>query len=120
MSDQSNPLDRLYDLSHQASSLWEQTLADIALRALRDGGVETVRAIESIIKGKASGSLDPAKIRELVETRLSLRDASDFLALLESEEADRLERSRELLQKLIAVATTVAEELLKIALGGRV
>jgi hypothetical protein len=120
MSNPSDLLGKLYDLPHQASSLWEQTLADIALRALRDGGVDAVRYIEAIIEGKASGKLDPAKIRELVGAKLSLRDASDFLAVLERGEADRLDRSRELLQKVVAVATTVAEDLLKIALGGRV
>jgi hypothetical protein len=55
----------------------------------------------------------------MVGRTLSLRDASDFLAVLQNAEADRLDRARDLLRRVVAYATAAAEELLKVVLGGK-
>ena len=104
------PLEKLYNLSRQAASPWEKALTDLAIRSLRDGGVEAVRGLEAVLEGKALGILGPDKVREMIETKLSLREASDLLAVLESGEADRLDRSRELLRKVVAVAKAVVAD----------
>lgn len=113
-----DPLDRLRGLSQSSTDPWEISLVDIALRALRDGGIGAVRGIEEALAERASGKPSADRLRVLIGEKLSLRDASDFLAVLESGEADRLDRSREVIQKVLAVAASVADDLLKVALGG--
>lgn len=114
----SDPSDRalapLLSLRGQFSEGWERSLVDISLRALSDRGVEGLRALQTSID-------DPDVTRrvEMVNRTLSLRDASDFLALLQTREADRLDRSREILRKVMGVATVAAEELLRVVLGGK-
>lgn len=99
----------LLALRDQVTEGWERTLLDISLRALRDGGTDALRALD--------GLLQPGT--NVMPASLSLRDASDLLALLQTKEADRLDRSRDILRRVVAVAEMVAEELLKIALGGK-
>lgn len=104
----SSPTDPLIALRDQSRDEWERTLTEIALRALRDGGPDGVRTLEEFLKTR--------KVDDLYR-RLPLRDASEILANLQNAEADRLQRSRDLLRKILAVAAAVSEELLKIALG---
>ena len=105
----------LLSLREQFPEGWDRSLVDIALRALRDHGPEGVRTLQTFVEDALGGK---ARM-DAVNRTLSLRDASDFLAVLQTREADRLDQTREVLRKVLSVAKAVAEELLKIVLGGK-
>lgn len=118
-----NPNDRilvpLLSLRDQFPSGWERSLVDISLRALRDRGVDGVRDLQNFIEDTRTGRSNAEQRVQMVGRTLSLRDASDFLAVLQNAEADRLDRARDLLRRVVAIATAAAEELLKVVLGGK-
>lgn len=111
-------VEKLRAVRNEASAPWEQTLVDIGLSVLTTGGASAVQGLESSLASFSQRKLSREALTDLIGKQLSLRDASNFLAVLENGEADRVERSRELLRKVLTVASTVAEELLKAALGG--
>lgn len=98
---------------------WERTVVDAGLSALARDGLGAVQGLEQSLADLAGGKLSLAKLTQQVGHTLSLREASDLMGVLENGEASRVQRSRELLQTILSVATTVAGELLKLALGGR-
>lgn len=114
----SNPTDRavapLLGLREQFPEGWERTVIDVALRVLRDRGTDGVQTLETVLR---DGGF-PERGGDEMPDFLSLRDASDLLTLLQSGEADRLDRSRDVLRRVLAVAEGVAKDLLKLALGG--
>lgn len=111
-------VEKLHAVRDEARAPWEQTLMDVGLSVLTTGGTSAVQGLESSLASFAQRQLSAAALSDLIGKQLSLRDASNFLAVLENGEADRVERSRELLRKVLSVAATVAEDLLKAALGG--
>jgi hypothetical protein len=118
-----DPSDRalvpLLSLRDQFPGGWERSLVEISMRALRDRGVEGVRVLQTLVDSTRTGHMDTAQLVEAVGRTLPLRDASDFLAILQNAEADRLDRARDLLRRALALATVAAGELLRVALGGK-
>ena len=111
-------LGNLLFLKTSASSSWEQTLIEIALSLLKTGGMAAVSELEGAMTGFLRGSLTPDQLRTMIGEKLSLRDASDLLVVLENAEADKIERTRAILRDVLSAATVAAEALLKAALGG--
>lgn len=121
-------LDRLKILRDQLGTDWERTVLDTGLALIRAEGPSCVQEVirlladltgnehERCTRQQWDGSIDALESK--VVNTLSLREASDFLAVLEVKEADRLDRTRALLQQVLAVARVVADELLKIILRG--
>lgn len=121
-----DPSDRalvpLLSLRDQFPGGWERSLVEISMRALRDRGVEGVRVLQTLVDSTCTGHtgyMNKAQLVEAVGRTLPLRDASDFLAILQNAEADRLDRARDLLRRVLALATVAAGELLRVALGGK-
>jgi len=100
---------RLRSLRNEASEPWEKAVIDAGLSVLARGGTEAVQQLVSMIERKDSA--------QLISTGLPLRESSDLLVALQNGEADRVKRTKELLEKVWAMAKIVAEDLLKIALG---
>jgi hypothetical protein len=102
-------LARLTGLRNEAKEPWERAVVDAGLSVLARGGTEAVNQLVSLVERKDAA--------QLIAISLPLRESSDILAALQNGEADRVGRTKELLEKVWAVAKIVAEELLKIALG---
>lgn len=100
---------RLLGLRNDVGEPWEKAVVDAGLSVLARGGTEAVQQLVSMIERKDAV--------QLISIGLPLRESSDLLAALQNGEADRVKRTRELLEKVWAMAKIVAEELLKIALG---
>ena len=110
---------QLHDLRNTATNEWEKTLINTGISVLSNGGVAAVHQLENTLSEWASGKLSLDQVTAKIDGYLSLREASDFLVALETQEADGVQKSRALLQTLGAVARTVADELLKLVLQGR-
>lgn len=116
-------LDRLKSLRDQLGTDWERTVLDTGLALIRAEGPGCVQEVIRLLTeltgdGKVSKDHSINALESKVVNTLSLREASDFLAVLEVKEADRLDRTRALLQQVLSVARIVADELLKIILRG--
>ena len=85
---------------------WERTVADVGVSILAREGLDGL----SKVANAPEGILD--------STVLTPREMSELLVVLENAEADRLERSREILKEILSFALKAAGELLKAALGG--
>ena len=91
--------------THPVREPWERIVADVGVSVLAREGLDGLSKVVD-----APGGVDP--------TLLSPREMSEILVVLENAEADRLERSREILREVLAFALKAAGELLKAALGG--
>jgi len=109
---------RLHDLRNVATNDWERVLVNAGLSVLANGGVGAVQQLEKTMADWASGKLSLAQVSAKIDHDLSLREASDFLVAMENQEADRVQRTKEILQLLGSVARMVADELLKMVLHG--
>ena len=94
---------------------WEQTVVDVALSVLTSNGQTGLAMLETYLSNAITGK---STLDELESSTLSLRQTSDLLAILENAEADRLDRSHQIIKDILSLAATAAEELLKAALGG--
>jgi hypothetical protein len=72
-----------------------------------------IQMLEDHLAGKRSFE----ELTTLISIQLPLREASDFLVVLENGEADHLKKVSELLQKVLKVTVDVAEALLKAVIG---
>lgn len=103
-------LDRLQGLRDQVDEPWEKAVVDVGLAVLARGGTEAVQQLVGLVERRDAA--------QLISISLPLRESSDLLVALQNGEADRVKRTRELLEKVWVVAKMVAEELLRIALKG--
>ena len=93
--------------NHPVREPWERTVANLAVSILARDGIQGLSRVVD-----APGSLtDPG-------VKLTTREMSELVSVLENAEADRLVRSREILKEILTFALKAADELLKAALGG--
>jgi hypothetical protein len=93
--------------NHPIREPWERTVVDVAVSVLTREG----------IRGLGMLAVTPEKLHD-PGTLLTLREMSELMSVLENAEADRVERTHEILREILAFAMKAAEELLKAALGG--
>lgn len=108
-------LERLRGLRDQVDEPWEKAAVDLFLGLVSREGVEALYALGPVLASQWDFSKG---VPGALGGKMTLRESSDLLALLESAEADRREKVSAVLSKVLAVARMVAEELLKIALKG--
>lgn len=101
----------------EATESWEKLLVGVALSALSREGSGVIKTLSDLLLDYRAGKTSDDELVEKLSRQLSLHEASDFLVVLETDEANRLQRSNELLSKVYKIASTVTLDLLKIALG---
>lgn len=113
-------LARLRAIRDEVPEEWERIVVDLGISAISKEGLDAVSNLQTLLRMHGYGNevLSLNDLTDQVGKKLSLRDASNLLAVLEANEANRLVRSQELLQKVWVVGVQVAGELLKLALKG--
>jgi SpoU rRNA methylase family enzyme len=113
-------LARLRAIRDEVPEEWERIVVDLGISAISKEGLDAVSNLQTLLRMHGYGNevLSLNDLTDQVGKKLSLRDASNLLAVLEANEANRLVRSQELLQKVWVVVVQVAGELLKLALKG--
>jgi hypothetical protein len=107
-------LDRLRSLRDGAKEPWEKAAVDLFLGLVSREGMDSLYALGPVLSSQWDFS---GGVPGVIGRKMTLRETSDLLALLESAEADRRAKVAEILGKVLTVVKIVAEELLKIALG---
>lgn len=104
-------------LHYRIQSPWEGQVREVCLSTLSRNGTLGLLKLGQALNGiMVTPGVDHTG--GLVAADLTLREASNLLAVLENAEADRLVRTRAIVQELLAFALQAAEALLKAALGG--
>jgi hypothetical protein len=108
-------LTQLKALREGVKEPWEKAVFDVGLSLLTRYGVETVKVLEETLGVRSRCS--PEELSQMIAVGLPIRESSNLLAALQNGEADRVKRSRELLQKVMAVVVEMTNAILKIALA---
>ena len=107
-------------LKDGAKEDWEKSLVNMALSLISRKGSAGVTSLDKFLEDLTSGKDPDQTILTLIGHELSLTEASDILASLQSKEADHMLKARSLLKKILLAAETAGSLLLKAALGGLV
>ena len=113
-----NALTDILALKDGAKEDWEKSLINMALSLISRKGTAGVTSLDNFLDELSSGKSPDQTILTLIGHELSLTEASDILASLQSKEADRMIKARSLLKKILLAAETAGSLLLRAALGG--
>ncbi len=107
-------LAQLQAVRDNAKKDWEKSLVDITINFASREGHEAIGYLKGLIADLIKGKIDIS----LFESKLTLREASDLLAVLQQHEADTKDQVHVILQQIVDALVAIGQTMLKVLLQG--